>query len=129
LEPWRRKKCLSRNPIQIIFFFFFFFCKSNESKFQTKETEKTVAQQGCQMVSFQTKNPNFGKFSRALDWKMLTYFMAMWNFLRTFGKFYDHLVHFELIWYIFSVLVSRTNNNLATLLLSRDAPKSKTKPP
>jgi hypothetical protein len=26
--------------------------------------------QGCQMVSFQTKNPNLGKFWRAWDWKM-----------------------------------------------------------
>jgi hypothetical protein len=33
--------------------------------------------QGCQMVCFQTKNPNLDKFWRALDWKMLTYFMAI----------------------------------------------------
>jgi hypothetical protein len=26
---------------------------------------------GCQMVYFQAKNPNLGKFWRALDWKML----------------------------------------------------------
>jgi hypothetical protein len=32
--------------------------------------------QGCQMVCFQTKNPNLGKFGRALDWKMFIYFMA-----------------------------------------------------
>jgi hypothetical protein len=35
--------------------------------------------QGCQMVSFQTKNPNFGNFWRALAWKMLIKFMAIWN--------------------------------------------------
>jgi hypothetical protein len=29
-----------------------------------------------------------------IDRKMLMYFMAIWNILRTFGKFYDHLVHF-----------------------------------
>jgi hypothetical protein len=57
--------------------------------------------QGCQMVSFQTKNPSFGKCWRALDWKMLTCFMAVWNILQTFGIFYDHLAHFVLIWYIF----------------------------
>jgi hypothetical protein len=28
--------------------------------------------------------------------------MAIWNILRTFGIFYDHLVHFVFIWYIFS---------------------------
>jgi hypothetical protein len=27
--------------------------------------------QGCQMVYFQTKNPNLGKIWRALGWKML----------------------------------------------------------
>jgi hypothetical protein len=59
-------------------------------------------QQGCQMVSFQTKNLNLGKFWRALDWKMLIYFMAIWNILQTFRIFYDHLVHFVFIWYIFS---------------------------
>jgi hypothetical protein len=34
--------------------------------------------QGCQMVYFQTKNPNLGTFWRALEWKMLVYFMAIW---------------------------------------------------
>jgi hypothetical protein len=33
----------------------------------------------------------------------------------TFGKFYDHLVHFVLIRQIFPVLVSQTKKNLATL--------------
>jgi hypothetical protein len=28
-------------------------------------------EQGCQMVYFQNKNPNLGKFWRALGWKML----------------------------------------------------------
>jgi hypothetical protein len=54
------------------------------------------------MVSFQTKNPNLGKFWRALDGKMLKYFTAIWNILRTFGIFCDHLVPFVFIWYIFS---------------------------
>jgi hypothetical protein len=54
------------------------------------------------MVSFQTKNPNLGKFWRAQDWKMLIYFKAIWNISQKFGIFYDHLVHFVFIWYIFS---------------------------
>jgi hypothetical protein len=54
------------------------------------------------MVYFQTKNPNWGKFWRVMDWKMLIYFMTIWNSLRTFGIFYDHLVRFVLIWYILS---------------------------
>jgi hypothetical protein len=43
--------------------------------------------QGCQMVCFQNKNPNLGKFWRALEWKMLLYFMVIWNILRSFGIF------------------------------------------
>jgi hypothetical protein len=43
--------------------------------------------------------------------------MAIRTILMTFGKFYEHLVHFVLIWYIFPVLASRTNKNLATLCL------------
>jgi hypothetical protein len=62
------------------------------------------SEQGCQMVSFQAENPNLGKFWRALDEKMLIYFMAIWNILQTFGIFCDHLVHFVFIWYIFSCL-------------------------
>jgi hypothetical protein len=56
--------------------------------------------QGCQMVSFQTKNPNLGIFWRALDWKIWIYFMAIWNILQTFGIFYGHLEYFMTIWYI-----------------------------
>jgi hypothetical protein len=67
------------------------------------------------MVSLQTKNPNLGKLWRALDWKILIYFMAIWNILQTFGIFYGHLVHFAVIWYFFPVLVCCTEKNLATL--------------
>jgi hypothetical protein len=31
---------------------------------------KKGGSQGCQMVYFQTKNPNLGKFLRALDWNI-----------------------------------------------------------
>jgi hypothetical protein len=54
------------------------------------------------MVCFETKNSNLGKFWSALDWKMFQYFMAIWNILWRLGIFYDHLVHFEIIWYTFS---------------------------
>jgi hypothetical protein len=58
------------------------------------------------MVCFQTKNPNLGKFWRALDWKMFIYFMAIWNILSRFEIFYGRLVHFVFIGYIFSGLGS-----------------------
>jgi hypothetical protein len=50
------------------------------------------AVQGCQMVFFKTKNPNLGKFWRALEWKKLVNYMAIWNILRPFGIFDGHLV-------------------------------------
>jgi hypothetical protein len=50
------------------------------------------ARQGCQMVCFQTKIPNLGKLWRALVWKLLVYFKTIWNILRPFGIFYDHLL-------------------------------------
>jgi hypothetical protein len=51
---------------------------------------------------FSNQNPNLGKFCRALDWKMLLYFMAIRNILRIFriyilgpfGTFCVRLVHF-----------------------------------
>jgi hypothetical protein len=64
------------------------------------------------MVCFQTKSLNLGKFGRALDWKMLIYFMTIWNILWRFGIFYDHFV---LIWYIFSGFGIMYKENLATL--------------
>jgi hypothetical protein len=63
-----------------------------------------TCKQGCQMVCFQTKNPNLGKFWRALDWKMFTYFISIWNISWRFGIFYDHLAHFVFIWCIVSGL-------------------------
>jgi hypothetical protein len=40
--------------------------------------------QGCQMVCFQTIDPNLGKFWRILQWKMLVYFIDPWSILRFF---------------------------------------------
>jgi hypothetical protein len=71
----------------------------------------------------QTKNPNFRKFWRALDWTMLIYFVAIRTILQTIGIFlqafmifYDHLVHFVFVWYIYPVWVIFSNKNLATHL-------------
>jgi hypothetical protein len=72
--------------------------------------------QGCQMVYFQTKNPNLGQFWRALPrLENVEIFMAIWNIslsfgymLWPFGTFCVHLV----------LLVTRSKKNLATLLSS-----------
>jgi hypothetical protein len=63
--------------------------------------EKTgaVSYQRCQMVHFQTKNPNLGKFWRGLNWTMLLFIMDIWTIIRTFVIFNDRLVHFAFIWY------------------------------
>jgi hypothetical protein len=71
---------------------------------------------------FKPKNPNLGKFWRALQWIMFVYFMAI-------CLFYGHLVFllpfgiFTAIWYIswpfgifFTVLECCIKKSLATLL-------------
>jgi hypothetical protein len=65
------------------------------------------SEQGCQMVCFQTKNPNFGKFWMVLQWKMLVYFMDTWSIVRsfvipislTFGIVHCNLVYCFPFWY------------------------------
>jgi hypothetical protein len=56
--------------------------------------------QGFQMVYLHPKNPNLGTFWRALEWKILAHFMAIWYFLRISGIFYYHVLHFVALWYI-----------------------------
>jgi hypothetical protein len=66
----------------------------------------TAPEQGCQMVYFQTKNPNLGNFWRVLQLKILVFvfnghlvhFTAIWYILRQFGIIYGHLVHFFPHW-------------------------------
>jgi hypothetical protein len=41
-------------------------------KFSRQRKSLSIAR-GCQMVCFQTKNPNLGKFWRVLQWKMWVY--------------------------------------------------------
>jgi hypothetical protein len=72
----------------------------------------SICPQGCQMVYFQTKNPNLGKFWRVFQWNVLVYFKSV----HSFAVYYGHLVYFLVIWYIFPVLVCCCNKNLATLL-------------
>jgi hypothetical protein len=81
-------------------------------------TKESVSKQGCQMVYFQTKNPNLGKFWRFLPWKIL-------------GICYGLLVNFPTFWYIFrpfdivcgylvyfTILVYCASKNLAALFRS-----------
>jgi hypothetical protein len=63
----------------------------------TKVLAEITSVQGCQMVYFHTQNPNFRIFWRVLKWKMLVYFMTIWNILRPNGIFNGHLVVFVFI--------------------------------
>jgi hypothetical protein len=65
---------------------------------------------------FQTKKSQFGSISEGLRLEKMDTFSAIWNILRTSVLFYDHLVHFVFMWYIFSVLVRCNKKNLATLV-------------
>jgi hypothetical protein len=83
---------------------------SRNSKART--TENRVARW---YAYFETKNHTLGEFCRALQWKMMVHFMAIWYILWPFGVFFGHLVYFSLFGIcIFPVLVCFTNKNLAT---------------
>jgi hypothetical protein len=59
--------------------------------------KKTGFEQGCQMVCFQTKNPNLGKFWRenaGIFYCHLEYCTVIWYILWPFGKV-------VVIWYLF----------------------------
>jgi hypothetical protein len=49
----------------------------------------------------------------------LLYIYCHLNILWIFGVFYDHLVHFVFIWYIFSGLGIMHQENLATLVVAK----------
>jgi hypothetical protein len=76
-------------------------------------------EQGCQMVCFQTKNPNLGKFWWVLLWKILVYFMTIWSLLRPLEIFYGHLVYFVVIWFIFPRFGILDQKNLATQVVRK----------
>jgi hypothetical protein len=71
--------------------------------------------QGCQTIYFQTKNPSLGKFWSTLHrLENVFYLMVILNILQTLGIFYDHLIHFVVIWYIFSGFGIMYQEKLAT---------------
>jgi hypothetical protein len=76
--------------------------------------------QGCQMVYFQTKDPNLGKFCRGLSMEDVGIGIVrpyIWSTLQTFGIFVAILcTYFIVIWNIFPVWVYSNMKNLATLI-------------
>jgi hypothetical protein len=79
---------------------------SRDSSFSNAtEGKKLTKEQGCQMVGFQNKNPNLGQSWRVLarlENVYIFYGHLEYFFIWRFGIFYDPLVHFVFIWYIFS---------------------------
>jgi hypothetical protein len=71
---------------------------------QVQEIDNPCITQECQMVYFQTKNPNLGIFRRVLKWKMfcyrLEYFIVLWCILWQVGKISGRLVYYYLFWYV-----------------------------
>jgi hypothetical protein len=66
------------------------------------DTRTAQAEAGLPDGLFSNQNRNLGKFWRALEWKMLLYFMIIWNILRhiwyklwPFGIVCGHLVYFS----------------------------------
>jgi hypothetical protein len=73
---------------------------------------REVAGRVARWFIFIPKNPNLDIFWRALEWKMLVYFMLVcW----IFGIFYNDLVFLWSLRSFFSFLVYRNKKNLATL--------------
>jgi hypothetical protein len=72
------------------------FCRKTELTF-LEGIRKHDREQGCQMVYFQTKNPNLDKFWRALERKLLVYFMPIYGYCYVLWSFGN----FVAIWYIF----------------------------
>jgi hypothetical protein len=101
---WFSKSFIMRQSMQRAWYYHSFF-------FPIKKPQP----HSCQIVYVLTKNNCLGNFGRALEWKALEYFMAVWSILQSFGlsfgKCISHLVYF------FSILVCCTKKNLATLLV------------
>jgi hypothetical protein len=91
--------------------------KFDQSVHPVPEPKQVCCTQCCQMVYFQTKNPNLGKFWKVFPWKTLKFFIAILSILWPNGIFNGQLVHFVGIRYIFTVLVFCTEKNLATLVV------------
>jgi hypothetical protein len=67
--------------------------------------------QGCQMIYFQTKIPNLGKFRNSLELKSSVHTYIQWPFelydgllvcFMAIWKFSCNLVYFPLFWYMYS---------------------------
>jgi hypothetical protein len=89
-------------------------CQKASSIFQNSSSQVHTPQ-GCQIVCFQTKNPNFFKNLQGLGIENIVIFYDHLEYSTSFGIIYSILVWFVAIWYIFPVSVCLDLKNLATL--------------
>jgi hypothetical protein len=66
--------------------------KGNENFLEKKRNFQSCIPGLPDDFNFQAKNPNLVTFWRALEWKMLLYFMTIWNTLWPFDIIYGRLV-------------------------------------
>jgi hypothetical protein len=81
-----------------------------------KLTDLQLVVRAASWYIFTPKITILGKFWRALEWKMLVYFMPIWNILRAFGICYGHLVilwHFCIYFPHFGTLCRDKSGNPA----------------
>jgi hypothetical protein len=64
---------------------------------------------------FSNQKFQFGYILEGLAMEDVGIFLALWPILLQFGIFCGSMVYFMVIWYIFTILVCCTKNNLATL--------------
>jgi hypothetical protein len=75
--------------------------------------------QGCQKLYFPYPQSQFGHILEGLRTENIGMFYGPLEYLTALGIFHGHLVYFVEICLYFRVLVCFTENNLATLNLSR----------
>jgi hypothetical protein len=93
--------------------------KINETGAKKVDSFFASQMQGCQMVCFQTKKPNLGKFWRALEWKMLVYFLIIWNILQPFVYV---MANFPVLVYCVKIWQPRSDENALWHALTKDQP-------
>jgi hypothetical protein len=67
-------------------------------------SSKTTTLSGLPDGLFSNQNSQFGQMFEGSRLENVDIFLSHLEYLEAFGIFYDHLVHFVLIWYIFPVM-------------------------
>jgi hypothetical protein len=83
-------------------------CSLVNSKLEPRNSRRKIFSGSRWLVAglpdglFSNQKSQFGSIFDSLRLENVDIFYGRLEYLRTFGDFYDHLVHFVLMWYIFS---------------------------